>query len=72
MMHQAGLWADALDRTAAKLAERDPNGRRLVDDESVAYRFGSQCRADRGRGSARRASSVGWRSHRPCAIFHRS
>jgi alkylation response protein AidB-like acyl-CoA dehydrogenase len=40
MMHQAGFMADALDRTAAKLTERDPNGRRLVDDESVAYRLG--------------------------------
>ena len=40
MMHQAGFMADALDRTAAKVAERDPHGRRLVDDESVAYRLG--------------------------------
>ena len=40
MMHQAGFMADALDKTAAKAAERDPNGRRLVDDESVAYRLG--------------------------------
>ncbi|MGB6764431.1 acyl-CoA dehydrogenase family protein, partial [Mycobacterium sp.] len=40
MMHQAGFMADALDKTAAKVAERDPDGRRLVDDESVAYRLG--------------------------------
>jgi alkylation response protein AidB-like acyl-CoA dehydrogenase len=40
MMHQAGFMAYALDQTAAKLAERDPNGHRLVDDESVAYRLG--------------------------------
>jgi 3-oxocholest-4-en-26-oyl-CoA dehydrogenase alpha subunit len=40
MMHQAGFMAYALDKTAAKVAERDSNGRRLVDDESVAYRLG--------------------------------
>ena len=40
MMHQAGFMAYALDKTAAKVAERDPNGHRLVDDESVAYRLG--------------------------------
>jgi alkylation response protein AidB-like acyl-CoA dehydrogenase len=40
MMHQAGFMAYALDKTAAKVAERDSNGRRLVDDDSVAYRLG--------------------------------
>jgi alkylation response protein AidB-like acyl-CoA dehydrogenase len=40
MMHQAGFMAYALDRAAAKSAERDSNGRRLVDDGSVAYRLG--------------------------------
>jgi alkylation response protein AidB-like acyl-CoA dehydrogenase len=40
MMHQAGFMAYALDRAAAKSAERDTNGRRLVDDGSVAYRLG--------------------------------
>src|SRR6202790_140778 len=34
MMHQAGFMAYALDKTAAKVAERDPNGHRLVDDEA--------------------------------------
>jgi 3-oxocholest-4-en-26-oyl-CoA dehydrogenase alpha subunit len=40
MMHQAGFMADAVDKAAGKVTERDPNGRRLVDDESVAYRLG--------------------------------
>jgi alkylation response protein AidB-like acyl-CoA dehydrogenase len=40
MMHQAGFMAYALDRAAAKSAERDSHGRRLVDDGSVAYRLG--------------------------------
>ena len=40
MMHQAGFMAHALDRAAAKAAERDSHGRRLVDDGSVAYRLG--------------------------------
>jgi 3-oxocholest-4-en-26-oyl-CoA dehydrogenase alpha subunit len=40
MMHQAGFMADAVDKAAAKVTERDPNGRRLIDDESVAYRLG--------------------------------
>jgi alkylation response protein AidB-like acyl-CoA dehydrogenase len=40
MMHQAGFMADALDKAAGKVAERDPNGRRLIDDQSVAYRLG--------------------------------
>src|SRR5690348_12956062 len=37
MMHQAGFMADALDKAAAKAGERDPNGRRLIDDSAVAY-----------------------------------
>jgi alkylation response protein AidB-like acyl-CoA dehydrogenase len=40
MMHQAGFMAAAVDKAAAKVTERDPNGRRLLDDESVAYRLG--------------------------------
>jgi 3-oxocholest-4-en-26-oyl-CoA dehydrogenase alpha subunit len=40
MMHQAGFMAAAIDKAAAKVTERDPNGRRLIDDESVAYRLG--------------------------------
>jgi alkylation response protein AidB-like acyl-CoA dehydrogenase len=32
--------AAAVDKAAAKVAEKDPNGRRLIDDESVAYRLG--------------------------------
>jgi 3-oxocholest-4-en-26-oyl-CoA dehydrogenase alpha subunit len=40
MMHQAGFMADAVDKVAGKVSERDPNGRRLIDDQSVAYRLG--------------------------------
>ena len=40
MMHQAGFMADALDKAAGKVGGRDPNGRRLIDDEAVAYRLG--------------------------------
>jgi alkylation response protein AidB-like acyl-CoA dehydrogenase len=40
MMHQAGFMADAVDKAAGKVAERDPNGCRLIDDQSVAYRLG--------------------------------
>ena len=40
MMHQAGFMAYALDKTAAKAGERDQDGHRLVDNESVAYRLG--------------------------------
>ena len=40
MMHQAGFMVDALNKAAGKVTERDPNGRRLIDDESVAYRLG--------------------------------
>ncbi len=32
--------ADALDKAASKVSEPDPNGRRLIDDEAVAYRLG--------------------------------
>src|SRR6202022_3510985 len=40
MMHQAGFMATAVDEVAGKVAERDRNGRRLIDDASVAYRLG--------------------------------
>ena len=40
MMHQAGSMADAADKAAAKVAQADPYGRRLIDDGSVAYRLG--------------------------------
>jgi 3-oxocholest-4-en-26-oyl-CoA dehydrogenase alpha subunit len=40
MMHQAGFMADAVDKAAAAVSQPDPNGRRLIDDESVAYRLG--------------------------------
>ncbi|MCW2624264.1 acyl-CoA dehydrogenase family protein, partial [Mycobacterium sp.] len=40
MMHQAGFMVDAVDKAAAKVAEKDQNGRRLIDDASVAYRLG--------------------------------
>jgi alkylation response protein AidB-like acyl-CoA dehydrogenase len=40
MMHQAGFMATAVDKVAAKVAQQDPNGRRLIDDQSVAYRLG--------------------------------
>jgi alkylation response protein AidB-like acyl-CoA dehydrogenase len=40
MMHQAGFMAEAVDRAARKVGGEDPNGRRLVDDGSVAYRLG--------------------------------
>jgi alkylation response protein AidB-like acyl-CoA dehydrogenase len=40
MMHQAGFMVVALDKAAGKVTQRDPNGRRLIDDESVAYRLG--------------------------------
>ncbi|MGX9790562.1 acyl-CoA dehydrogenase family protein [Mycobacterium sp. MMS18-G62] len=40
MMHQAGFMATAVDKVAAKVMQRDPNGRRLIDDGSVAYRLG--------------------------------
>ncbi|MGV0787730.1 acyl-CoA dehydrogenase family protein [Mycolicibacterium sp. XJ2] len=40
MMHQANTMAAAVDKAAAKITEPDPNGRRLIDDGSVAYRLG--------------------------------
>ena len=40
MMHQASFMADALDKVAARASKRDPSGRRLIDDSSVAYRLG--------------------------------
>ena len=40
MMHQAGFMAAAVDTAAAKVAEPGPDGRRLIDDGSVAYRLG--------------------------------
>ena len=40
MMHQAGFMADAVDKAAGRVAERDRNGRALIDDQSVAYRLG--------------------------------
>jgi 3-oxocholest-4-en-26-oyl-CoA dehydrogenase alpha subunit len=40
MMHQAGFMADAADKAAGKVGQTDPNGRRLIDDGSVAYRLG--------------------------------
>jgi alkylation response protein AidB-like acyl-CoA dehydrogenase len=40
MMHQAGFMAEAVDKAVARVARRDPDGRRLIDDKSVAYRLG--------------------------------
>lgn len=40
MMHQANFMASAVDKAAAKSTVADPNGRRLIDDGSVAYRLG--------------------------------
>jgi 3-oxocholest-4-en-26-oyl-CoA dehydrogenase alpha subunit len=40
MMHQAGFMADAVDKVAAVVAQRDRYGRCLIDDGSVAYRLG--------------------------------
>jgi 3-oxocholest-4-en-26-oyl-CoA dehydrogenase alpha subunit len=40
MMHQGLTMAIAVDKAGARLGARDPNGRRLLDDGSVAYRFG--------------------------------
>jgi alkylation response protein AidB-like acyl-CoA dehydrogenase len=40
MMHQAGFMADAVDKAAGKVGQEDPNGRRLIDDGSVALRLG--------------------------------
>ena len=40
MMHQAGFMASAVDAAAARVTRLDPSGRRLLDDQSVAYRLG--------------------------------
>jgi len=40
MMHQAGFMATAVDKISARVATRDPGGKRPVDDASVAYRLG--------------------------------
>ncbi|HTQ18196.1 acyl-CoA dehydrogenase family protein [Mycobacterium sp.] len=40
MMHQAGFMAAAVDEAAARVTRPDPGGRRLLDDQSVAYRLG--------------------------------
>ncbi len=40
MMHQAGFMAEAVDKAAARAAQRDSSGRRLIEDKSVAYRLG--------------------------------
>ena len=40
MMHQAGFMAAAVDAAAARVTQPDPSGRRLLDDQSVAYRLG--------------------------------
>ena len=40
MMHQGGFMATAVDRAAARVGQRDPNGARAVDDGAVAYRLG--------------------------------
>lgn len=40
MMHQAGFMAEAADNVAALVGRPDANGRRGIDDASVAYRLG--------------------------------
>lgn len=40
MMHQAGSMVDAVDKAAGRLGQPGPDGRRPVDDQSVAYRLG--------------------------------
>jgi 3-oxocholest-4-en-26-oyl-CoA dehydrogenase alpha subunit len=40
MMHQAGSMATAVDNAVARVTQPDPSGRRLLDDQSVAYRLG--------------------------------
>ncbi|GAA4541637.1 acyl-CoA dehydrogenase family protein [Mycobacterium paraffinicum] len=40
MMHQAGFLSQAVDKAAASLTRADDDGRRLIDDKSVAYRLG--------------------------------
>jgi 3-oxocholest-4-en-26-oyl-CoA dehydrogenase alpha subunit len=40
MMHQAGSMVEAVDRAAARVTQPDLGGRRLLADQSVAYRLG--------------------------------
>jgi alkylation response protein AidB-like acyl-CoA dehydrogenase len=40
MMHQAGSLAEAVDNAVVRVTQPDPDGRRLIDDKSVAYRLG--------------------------------
>src|ERR1700741_1382487 len=40
MMHQAGSMASAADKAVAIVTRPGPDGRRLVEDKSVAYRLG--------------------------------
>ena len=40
MMHQAGFMAEAVDKAAARVTRPCPDGRRPIDDKSVAYRLG--------------------------------
>lgn len=40
MMHQAGFLSEAVDRAAAVVTRPGGDGRRLIDDGSVAYRLG--------------------------------
>jgi 3-oxocholest-4-en-26-oyl-CoA dehydrogenase alpha subunit len=40
MMHQAGSMASAVDTAVARVTRPNPSGRRLLDDQSVAYRLG--------------------------------
>jgi alkylation response protein AidB-like acyl-CoA dehydrogenase len=40
MSHQAGFFSHALDAVAGVVAEPEPNGAPLIDDDSVAYRLG--------------------------------
>jgi len=40
MMHQAGFLAEAVDKGVARVARPGADGRRLIDDQSVAYRLG--------------------------------
>jgi alkylation response protein AidB-like acyl-CoA dehydrogenase len=40
MMHQAGSMAEAVDKAVVRVTRPDPDGRRLVDDKSVACRLG--------------------------------
>jgi alkylation response protein AidB-like acyl-CoA dehydrogenase len=40
MIHQAGFMVTACDKAAQVVGAADPNGRRAIDDGSVAYRLG--------------------------------